>query len=226
MESNQFFYPLTERFRKIVYGYDVYHSRYLPLEIDPINWGLHTIESEHHEIHEQTSFTAYYGRTTDATNGHRSGIYIKTPAKEANTKYCHMIASFACSTAADASILEAPTITANVGTHTEIIRNRFRDSVKISGCFNNATAPAQNYITTLTEAQIAADGAFAAGTTLRSEPLSTGVGPRPAGGTTRGTEEYILKYNTAYIFLLTNTAASANRHWILLDWYEHRTHAH
>ena len=36
-----------------------------------------------------------------------------------------------------------------------------------------------------------------------------------------GTEEYILKANTKYVFLITNTAASANDHLIEIDWYEH-----
>jgi hypothetical protein len=78
-----------------------------------------------------------------------------------------------------------------------------------------------NKFTTLTEAQIAGDGTWATGTVLRTEPLTVGAGPKPVGGDTRATEEYILKANTKYVFLLTNTAASANTHTILIDWYEH-----
>lgn len=217
---------LTEPYRKILYGYNVRKNSYYPVEIDPINWGLHTISSDHHEIHEGSSFTAYYTVTTAATDTHRSGLYIKTPAEDSNTKRCHMIVSFAASTAATFSICEAPTIAANVGTHTSVIYNWFRDSTKTSGCYNNATVRVAGYYTTLTEAQIAADGTWATGTVIRSEPMRVGDSPKPAGGTGRGQEEYILKANTAYVFLLTNTAASANTHFILCDWYEHREFAH
>lgn len=211
-----------DKFRGIAYGWNVYTREYLPFEIDPINLGLHIVESDHHEIHEGTSYTAYYTVTTAATDGHRSGLYIKTPPRSENTSRVHMIVSFAASTAANFSICEAPTIAANVGTHTGVIYNRFRDASRKSGCFNNATVPLQGYYTTLTEAQIAGDGTWATGTIIRQEPLRVGDGPKPAGGAGRGQEEYILKADTAYVFLLTNTAASANTHYILCDWYEHR----
>ena len=188
-------------------------------QLDGITTAIKTIEYEHHEIHGGSSFTAYYTRTTDATNGHRSGIYIKTPASTSG--YCHMIAEFSCSTAANFSISEGPTLAANVGTDTSLIYNRNRTSTSTSGCLNNAAVPAAGYITTLTEAEIAADGTYAIGTVLRTAPLTTGAGPKPAGGASRGSQEYILKANTAYLFLITNTAASANAHHILIDWYEH-----
>lgn len=216
----------TEVFRKIMYGYNVWKKSYYPVEIDPITWGLHTISSDHHEIHEGASFTAYYTVTTAATDAHRSGLYIKTPEISFNTKRCHMVVSFAASTAANFSICEAPTIAANVGTHTGVIYNRYRDSIRKSACFNNATAPESGKYTTLTEAQIAGDGTWATGTVIRSEPLHIGDGPKPAGGAGRGQEEYILKANTAYVFLITNTTASANTHFILCDWYEHREFDH
>jgi len=220
------FNKFTEAFRKIAYGYNVFAKSYLPLEIDPINWGLHVIPSEHHEIHEATSYTAYYTVTTAATDAHRSGLFIKTAPADPNTKYCHVVVSFAASTAANFSICEGVTIAANVGTHTGVIYNRFRDASRKSGCLNNATIPAAGYFTTLTEAQIAGDVTWATGTILRTEPLRVGDGPKPAGGSSRGSQEYILKADTKYVFLITNTAASANTHNILLDWYEHRTLAH
>jgi hypothetical protein len=215
-----------DKLKVIPYGYNLWTKGWLPLEIDPINRGLHCIESEHHEIHESTSFTAYYTVTTAATDAHRSGLFIKTPPTDENTERVHMLVSFAASTAANFSICEAPTIAANIGTHTGIIYNRFRDSSRISKCKNNATVPLLGYYTTLTEAQIAADGTWATGTVIRTEPLRVGDAPKPAGGSSRGTQEYILKADTKYVFLITNTAASANTHFILIDWYEHRTLAH
>ena len=168
-------------------------------------------------IHQGHSFTGYYTITTAATDGHRSGIYIKTPASKPLIK---LIVSFSASTAASFSICEAPTIAANTGTHGVVIYNRYRDSIAQSHVFDNATIPAVNKFTTLTEAQIAGDGTWATGTVIRTEPLEVGAGPKPAGGSSSDTQEYILKKNTAYVFLLTNTVALANTHHILIDWKE------
>ena len=190
-----------------------------PPAIDSMTHAAITITYGHHEVHAGSSFTANYSRVTAATNGVRSGLYIKTPA--AGGKLCHLIVSVSAATAATFSMLEAPTIAANTGSHGLVIYNRYRDSTTASGCFDNATAPVVNKFTTLTEAQIFGDGTWATGTVLRTEPLTLGSGPKPIGGDTRATEEYILKANTKYVFLLTNTAASANTHTILIDWYEH-----
>ncbi len=185
--------------------------------IDEITHILEVISDVHHEIHEGKSFSAHYAITTAATNGHRSGIYIKTPI----APQIHIVFAASASTAADFSINEAPTIAANTGTHTGVIFNRFRDSDNVSTCKNNATTPVAGVMTTLTEAQIAGDGTWTVGTVLWTAPLSVGTGPKAAGGVSRGVQEYILKASTAYVLLVTNTAASANNHGLELDWYEH-----
>jgi len=187
--------------------------------LDNLANAIKIIDYDHHEIHGGSSFTAYYTVTTAATDTHRSGLYIKTPA--AGGKLCHMVVSFSASAAADFSICEAPTIAANIGTHAVVVYNRYRDNAKTSGVLSNATAPVANNYTTLTEAEIAGDGTWATGTVIRTEPLKIGDGPKAAGGTSRGDQEYILKAGTAYVFLITNTAATANTHHILVDWYEH-----
>ena len=181
---------------------------------------IHTIGIDfgHFEIHEGDSFSAHYSLTTAATDGHRTGIYIKTAN---SAKLIHLVVEFSASTAAHYTICEAPTIAANTGTHGVAIFNRYRDSAITSTVQDNATSPALNKITTLTEAEIAGDGTWATGTILRTAPLSAGSGPKPAGGATRDAQEYILKANTAYVFLITNTVASANDHHILIDYYEH-----
>lgn len=193
-------------------------NRFAVPAIDKITNALVGVTYAHHEIHGQRSFTAYYTITTAATNAHRTGLYIKTGTK----RRFHCIFSFSASTAASFSICEAPTIAANTGSHGVVAYNRDRASVIASECYDNATAPAAGKFTTLTEAQIAGDGTWAVGTVIRTEPLEVGSGPKPAGGVGRGTEEYILKSNTAYVALITNTAASANTHHVLIDWYEHK----
>ena len=170
------------------------------LRLDRDTHSLKTIDIVHGLIHEGKAFTAFFSRTTANTDAHRTGIYIKTPA----AKEVHMIASFAASAAANLSIhrapIIAPTIAANIGTHTSVIRNRDENSTTASECKNNATAPAAALITTLDETQIAADVTWATGTVIREEPLTTGTGPKPAGGSSRDTQEYILKASTAYVF--------------------------
>ena len=187
--------------------------------VDGLTTALKVIDYAHHEVHGGSSFHCYFNNTTANSNDDRSGIYIKTPA--AGGKLVHLIVEFQASTAADMCICEAPTIAANVGTHTGVILNKYRDSIKTSGCFSNATTPLVNRFTTLNEVQIAGDGTWALGLQIMREPLVVGSGPKPAGGSSRGTQEWILKANTAYVFLITNTAASINVHHISLDWYEH-----
>lgn len=188
------------------------------LKLDSMTGTLQSIDYAHHEIHGGTSFTIYYTRTTAATDGHRSAIYFKTPP--AGGKLCHVIASFSASTAANYFICEGASVDSNEGTNANAIYNRYRDSTTASGCYDNAASPAVNKYTTFTEVEIAAAN-FTTGTVLRTEPLVAGSGPKPAGGAGRDSQEYILKANTAYIFMIKNTAASANNHYILVDWYEH-----
>ena len=188
------------------------------LQVDGLTRALPIIEYEHHEIHSGSSFHCYFNNTTAATSGHRSGIYIKTPA---TGPHVHIVVQFSCSVAANMSVCEAPTIAADTGTHTGVILNRYRDSTKASGCKNNAAVPVANRFTTLDNGQIVADGTWALGTVIMTEPLVAGSGPKPAGGSTRGDQEWILKANTAYVFLITNTVATANVHHISIDFYEH-----
>ena len=174
------------------------------------------VDVEHYEIHRGESYSAQYTITTAATTGHRSEVYIKTPADRG----IHLIASFSVSTAGIFYFCEAPTIAAGTGTGNVAIYNRKRDETRISALQDNSLVPNSNKITTLSQAQINGDGTFATGTVIRTEPLTVGAGPRPAGGDAREAQEYILKKNTAYVFLIANTANLANAHYIQIDWYE------
>jgi hypothetical protein len=135
-------------------------------------------------------------------------------------KYCHLVATFAASAAANFTIAEAITIASNVGTHTSVPYNRNRNSANTSTILNNATSPAANKYTTLDETQIAADGTFATGTVLRSGPVLAGSGPFAPGGVERGTQEYVLIPDTKYLIMLANTTATATVHYLYGDWYE------
>jgi hypothetical protein len=172
-------------------------------------------EIEHQKIHEGISFTASYSLTTANSNNVRTAILITVGALE-----CHLVASYSCTTSANAGIYESPTIAANTGTHTNDIINRNRIRLTPSKILSNATVPVANKFTTLTEAEIAGDGTFALGAKLRLEPLKTSSGVNALGGTVRGTTEWILKPTLKYLFILQNTVASINDHLIILDWYE------
>jgi hypothetical protein len=197
-------------------------STYQVPRLDVLTRAQNVMEYAHHEIHGGFGFTAQYNITTAATAGHRSGLLIKTPE---TMPLVHVVVTFAVSVAARYSICEAPTIAANTGTHAVPIYNRYRDHANASGCFDNANAPAANKYTTLSEAQIAADATWSVGTIIRANPLISGSGPKPAGGSSRDTQEYILKANTKYVFLITNLTADANVHDITIDWYEHTNRA-
>ena len=185
--------------------------------LDPSTHAWETIEYGHHEIHGGNSFTAYYTRTTDATDVHRSAIYLLTPVAGAEL---HVVVSFSASFAAFFTICEGVTIDLNEGTNGVAIINRDRNSINTSKARDNATAHTVGKITTFTEAEIAAAN-FTAGTIIRTEPIVVGGGPKPAGGAARDVQEYILKRNTPYVFLLTNVGNNANVHHVLIDWYEH-----
>jgi len=184
------------------------------LTVDGDVGGLVTITTPHQAIHRGHSFKVHYTTTTASTDDHRTAVYLKTPV----SGEVHMVASFSVSTAGEFFICEGITIDANEGTSAAVL-NRNRNSSTTSGVFDNATTPVVNKVMTWTEAQLAA-GNFSCGTELEYEPLVAGSGPKPAGGVSRGTEEFILKKNTKYLFYTQNIGASANVHHVWLNWYE------
>lgn len=185
---------------------------------DQLTGILVRIASEHHHIHTEETFHAFYNRTTAATDAHRSGIFFRIPVFTV-AKQIHMVFSFGASTAAFYSLHEDCEVDLNEGTHGVSIFNRDRSSLNESKLFDNSVPMIQNKLTTFTEVQLAAAG-FNPGTIFSQEAIQSGAGPKPAGGLSRGQQEFLLKSDTNYMALITNTAASANAHTIVLDWYE------
>lgn len=177
---------------------------------------LVTLDVAEYEIHAGDSFMAHYDLTTAAQDLHITGIGFTTP----NTaKWFQLIISIAASDPAEFFIDEAPTIDDEKGTAL-VIYNRDRNNSSISGALSLATPAVAGQVTSFTNTQIAA-ASYAAGTIIEHDLLAGGKGPRVVGGTTRGTQEIILKQNTKYLFLMKNIGANANLHEIHLDWYEH-----
>ena len=177
---------------------------------------LQTIDYEHHEIHSGNSFVVHFSNTTANTDNHRTGIAFKTPV----TAEMHLVATLSASGAAEVFFLEAPTIgTAAAGTR-KAIYNRNRVSATTSLCRDEEAGYVAGGVSTYIEAQLVTAN-VSAGTELEYVVLQAGGGPKPLGGSSRGTQEWILKADTLYLIYIQNIGASANVHNISLDWYEH-----
>ena len=187
------------------------------LNIDGIASSLRVIEHEHSKIHQGDSFHVGYSVTTGAGDDDVTAIAFKTPD---TTKWSHMTATFTCSDPAEAIIIEgALTITDRGDRADKAVLNRDRNSVTTSTVLSWEDVPTVGSVTTMNETEWTAVG-ITGGTELDHVFLAGGGGPFAVGGVSRGTQEWILKQNTDYVFYLQNTGANANAHSISLDWYE------
>jgi hypothetical protein len=185
--------------------------------LDDSTAALMTLDYAHHEIHGGSSFHVGYSVTTANSDDDVTAIMFKTPN---TTKWIHLTATFTCSAAAEAIINEAPTL-ADAGDGTDkVVLNRNRNSAVTSTVASLEDTPTVGSVTTMNEAEWTAVG-VSAGTELEHAFLAGGDGPFAVGGVSRGSQEWMLKQNTIYVFYLQNTGASANAHSISLDWYEH-----
>jgi len=187
------------------------------LNADGATNALRTISYEHHEIHSGSAFHVGYSVTTASSDDDVTGIMFKTPN---TTKWLHLVATFNCSAPAEAIINEAPTLADSGDGADKVVLNRNRNSDTTSTVASLEDTPTVGSVTTMNETQWG-DVGVSAGTELEHEFLAGGSGPKAIGGTARGTQEWVLKKNTIYVFYLQNTGASANAHSISLDWYEH-----
>ena len=136
------------------------------------------------------------------------------------TKWAHMTVTVSASDPAEAIINEAPTL-ADSGDGSDLsVYNRDRNSSKTSTLQSLEDTPTVGSLTKMNEAEWTAVG-VSSGTELEHIYLAGGSGPRAVGGTSRASQEWILKQNTIYVIYLQNTGASANAHFVGLDWYEH-----
>ena len=190
---------------------------YRDLRMDMSTHSLQVIDYAHHEIHAGSSFHAEYSVTTANTDDHRTGILFKTPA---TTKYAHMVITVSATGAAEAIINEAPTLGAPTAGSDTAIYNRNRNSTKTSTLQSLEGTPTVGSLTKAIETEMG-NLTISAGTELEHLFLAAGTGPKPLGGVSRGQQEWILKANTIYLIYLINTGASANTHYVGVDWYEH-----
>ena len=187
--------------------------------IDSSTRALEVIEYEHHEIHSGSSFHVGYSVVTANSDNDVTAIMFKTSD---TTKWIHVVATFNCGSPAEAIILETPTLADSGDGSDKVVLNRDRNSstTSTSTIQSLEDTPTVGSVTTMNETEWTAVG-VSDGTELEHEYLKGGNGPRAVGGVSRGTQEWVLKQNTIYVFYLQNTGANANTHSISLDWYEH-----
>jgi hypothetical protein len=186
-----------------------------PVQVDPSTHALMTIGHSHVEIHEGGSFTAHITNTTANSDDDRTLIGFYTPD---TTKWLHIVFNVAVSAQAEIFLIEGPTIDLDEGTQI-FAYNRNRNSSNTSGILSLETTPQAGKLTWMLEAEVAAAN-LTGGWQLEHRHLGAGKAAA-IGGDSRGTEEWMLKQNTLYVFYVQNEGANANRHHINLDWYEH-----
>jgi len=180
---------------------------------DDLTGAAVTIEYEHHEIHDGNFFHSWYGQTVSDI-GDKTIIAFRTPV--APTRL-HLIAHYLCAGAAEASVFEAPTVTNNTGA-TLTVYNRDRDSLVTSGIWDTSQTPdVQGQATYFTEVT---QGNVTGGTEIWHAILALGTDNKPAGGELRGLNEWILKANTLYAFVLESKTDDDNSCMVRLNWYE------
>lgn len=185
------------------------------IKLDDSTYALVCIDYEHYAVHAKTMFTVHYTQLVSDI-GDKSIISFKTPS---GNDHIHIIMAIASQDASLAYILEAPTITDNTGAPLTVF-NRFRDGVLVpSGVIDTSQNPDEaDQATFFTEATM---GNVTGGTKLEEVQMIVGQGPRILGGSTRGTQEFILAEDTLYAFVIESLNNNANLHNIRLDWYEH-----
>jgi hypothetical protein len=189
-------------------------ARYI--SVDSTTNALKCIDYPHNEVHGGSSFTCCYSQEVSDT-GDRTIIAFRTPD---TTKYLHITFTAAATAAADAIMREAPTITDNTGAPLAVRNRRRPGTPNTTTVWDTSQNPdVQGQATYFTELTM---GNVAGGTVFGPYPLGAGAGPKTTGGTTRGSQEWILAPDTLYSFEVISLTNDDNIHEAEVDWYEHQ----
>lgn len=142
------------------------------------------VDVDHHEIHCGDSYMAT--RVVDLGNGASDTIILNVPNE--TIKRYHLIVSITSEAECDFGIYEGATTVSDGTALTQY--NRDRNSTNTTGIttFHSPNTPA-------------------AGTLIENRHWGSG---KSSGGETRGAQEIILKNNTKYRFIVTNSTTNAN----------------
>ena len=180
---------------------------------DSVSGALIEIAHAHRKLHQADAFSCHYSQTVSDTND-RTIIAFKTPN---TTRYVHCTVQVYASTAADAYIWEAPTITDNTGASLTVYNRRRVGTPKATTVIRTNTNPDEVGAMFFTEVTM---GNVTGGTELDHAPLVAGQGQKAIGGSSREEQEWLLKPNTLYAFEIKSSSDLDNVHLIQVDWYE------
>jgi hypothetical protein len=182
---------------------------------DTKTWALNTIDYEHHEIHDGSSFTIHYSNTCTNT-GEMSLIAFKTPN---TTTWFHIVFESSSTAGSYVAIYEVSDLDVDEGADV-LVYNRDRNSSITSTVRTIDTLDTLNEVTTFNEAQ-AAGATLSVATEIYRFYLGAAAAGADQSGQARATSEFILKQNTEYAFAVVSTSDDDNVHNIVLSWYEH-----
>ena len=178
--------------------------------------GKIVIDFDHHEIHEQDSYTMHY--QNDTTNiSEMTVIAFITPD---TTQEIHLVAIAESDDVAEFAIYETPSIDRGEGTDLDIW-NRNRNG-PASGAVSSLASPVTvGFASKLNEATAAAAN-ITTTTQIHHEHLGSSGSPvTSTGGATRGTSEFVLKRNTEYAVVLSALTDNDSVHNMQVNFYQH-----
>ena len=164
------------------------------------------VDYAHHEVHSGRGYV--FTDVSELDDGQVRAIRIQVPD---STRWAHMLLTVVTSNIAEADLIEDTSFLHDAGNALTAV-NRNRNSVNVSG-MTLCHTPAGN-------------SSSSSGVTddvrLAHQAWGTaGKGTSPGfGGSARGSAEWVLKQNTAYLLTVTS-GADSNVVSIEGDWYEH-----
>lgn len=200
----------------LIRGFRSSDSTAQPVRLDKATNTLQVIDYTHHEIHAGSSFTCHYSQTTPTAVGEMTMIAFNTPA---TTPYIHMFAAASSTAASTFTVYEVADLDVDEGTQLAIY-NRNRNSNTESAVKSIETVPVANKATSYSVAQ-AAGATLSTATPIYQKYLGAAAAGADTSGEIRDENEFVLKANTQYAFVVANTTADDNTHNIELNWYEH-----
>ena len=166
------------------------------LRVDGSTHSLQVVDYEHHEIHSGSHY--FWEDAEEIANGASFLTVMVTPD---STKWIHFFMEATSEGETDYKLYEGIS-TSSDGTGVNTY-NSNRNSGNTSG-MTISTGPS--------------DAEVSAGSLITHDIIGSG---KKAGGTSRDSNEIILKQNTKYLWLIDNTSGAANNVSWVFEWYEH-----
>jgi len=177
---------------------------------------IKTIDYSHHEIHSGSSFTCHYSQTAPTNIGEMTIIAFFTSN---TTKWIHLFASASSTAASTFAVYEDSALDVGEGSDL-VVYNRNRNSATASTVLTVTDPKVAGKVTSFSVVQ-AATANLVTTKPIYLRYLGAAAAGADTAGEQRDVNEFVLKQNTQYAFVVTNTTDDTNTHNIMLDWYEH-----